>query len=223
MAHSFLQGIHMAGLTMLGLASNVHYCSAQQDSPIEYMILVHACQNLCLICTPVGMKGRNLVAPNKPNLRTFKLLWRLYIYSPGQGTFGPVPAMPRHLPRQIRRALETLHLINTAGAASIYRLLNSSRRALEVVLLPRLHILCLSVQTSPSSLTPACVYNFVFKHSALTINIHDDLQVLQNHTHLLVDHVCKCACRVTHALSCFTSSPCHTSHISGIAGKSVML
>ena len=116
------------------------------------MIMVHACQKGCALCTCVGLKGRNLDADNNQNLRTFKLFWRLYIYSPGQGTFGPVPAMPRHLPRQIRRALETLHLINTAGAASKYRLLSSGGRALALVFLPWLHIFCFSMQDSPTSL-----------------------------------------------------------------------
>ncbi len=66
----------------------------------------------------VGMKGRNPDVDNNQGLRTFKLFWRLYTCSPGQGTFLPVPAMPRHLPRQIRRALETLRLIHTAGTAA---------------------------------------------------------------------------------------------------------
>ena len=51
-------------------------------------------------------------------LRTFKLFWRLYKYSPGQGTFQPVQAMPPHLPSQICRASEGLHLVNTAGMLS---------------------------------------------------------------------------------------------------------
>lgn len=91
-------------------------------------ILVHVCAKQCLslICTCVGVKGRNLDADNHHSLRTFKIYWRLYIYNPGQGTFEPVPGMPRHLPRQIRRALESLHLINTAGAATGCRLLSSS-------------------------------------------------------------------------------------------------
>ena len=37
------------------------------------------------------------------------------MYNPERGTFDPVPAMPLHLPRQIRRALESLLFINTAG------------------------------------------------------------------------------------------------------------
>lgn len=117
------------------------------------------------------MKGRNIDADNNQNLRTFKLFWRLYIYSPGQGTFGPVPAMPRHLPRQIRRTLETLHLINTAGAASKHRLLSSGGRALELGLLPRLLIFCLSMQFSPTSL-PFPVYTaFRLKYHTMTVNI----------------------------------------------------
>lgn len=70
-----------------------------------------------LSSTAVGMKGRSPDVDTNQGVRTFKLFWRLYTYSPEQGTFLPVPAMPRHLPRQIRRALETLHLINTAGEA----------------------------------------------------------------------------------------------------------
>ena len=61
------------------------------------------------------LQVRNFDADETQKLRTFKLFWRLYMYSPGQGTFKPVPAMPSHLPRQIRRTMETLHLINTAG------------------------------------------------------------------------------------------------------------
>ena len=59
-------------------------------------------------------KGRNF-GDHGTHLRTFKLFRRLYMYRPGQGTFQPVPAMPPHLPSQICRALESLHLINTAG------------------------------------------------------------------------------------------------------------
>ena len=67
--------------------------------------------------TPIAawLQVRNFDADESQKLVTFKLFWRLYTYSPGQGTFKPVPAMPPHLPRQIRRTLETLHLINTAG------------------------------------------------------------------------------------------------------------
>ena len=37
------------------------------------------------------------------------------MYNPERGTFDPVPATPLHLPRQIRRALDSLRFINTAG------------------------------------------------------------------------------------------------------------
>ena len=117
-------------------------------------ILVHVCAKQCLslICTCVGVKGRNLDADNHHNLRTFKIYWRLYIYNPGQGTFEPVPGMPRHLPRQIRRALESLHLINTAGAATGSRLLSSGTCIFELELSFGLRIFYLSVYNSPSSL-----------------------------------------------------------------------
>ncbi|DBA94074.1 TPA: hypothetical protein ACH3X1_001722 [Trebouxia sp. C0004] len=59
-------------------------------------------------------------------LRTFKLFWRLYTYSPEHGTFQPVPAMPPHLPKQICRAVEGLHLINTAGVE--WRMLNAAQK-----------------------------------------------------------------------------------------------
>jgi len=51
-------------------------------------------------------------------LRGFKLFLRAYIYAPEQATFVPVPDMPRHLPRQIRKALHDLHQIDTAGISS---------------------------------------------------------------------------------------------------------
>ncbi len=60
-------------------------------------------------------QGQPSGANDGQKLRNFKLFWRLYTYNPEQGTFDPVPAMPLHLPRQIRRALESLHSINTAG------------------------------------------------------------------------------------------------------------
>lgn len=52
------------------------------------------------------------------HLRTFKLFRKLYKYCPGQSTFRPVQPMPPHLPNQICRALESLHLVNTAGMLS---------------------------------------------------------------------------------------------------------
>lgn len=65
---------------------------------------------LCWCC-----QNRSFHVDDGQTLRTFKLFWRLYTYSPEQGTFQPVPAMPPHLPKQICRALESLHLINAAG------------------------------------------------------------------------------------------------------------
>lgn len=59
-------------------------------------------------------KGHN-VTEDGAQLRTFKLFRRLYKYSSELGTFQQLPAMPRHLPDQICRALESLRLVNTAG------------------------------------------------------------------------------------------------------------
>ena len=58
------------------------------------------------------------------HLRTFKLFQRLYKYCPGQDTFQPVQAMPPHLPNQICRALDSLHLVNTAGMLSQFSYLS---------------------------------------------------------------------------------------------------
>jgi len=60
-------------------------------------------------------QGRSSSASDGQKLRSFKLFWRLYVYNPERGTFDPVPATPLHLPRQIRRALDSLRFINTAG------------------------------------------------------------------------------------------------------------
>ncbi|KAL0030094.1 hypothetical protein WJX79_006699 [Trebouxia sp. C0005] len=68
--------------------------------------------DLSIFCRTVG---RSSSATDGQKLRSFKLFRRLYVYSLEQGTFDPVPAMPLHLPRQIRRALESLHFISTAG------------------------------------------------------------------------------------------------------------
>ena len=65
----------------------------------------------------LACQGRNF-GEDGGKLRTFKLFRRLYKYSPGQGIFQPVQAMPPHLPSQISRALESLRLINTAGMLS---------------------------------------------------------------------------------------------------------
>lgn len=62
----------------------------------------------------LACKGHNFTEDG-PQLRTFKLFRRLYKYSSEQGTFQQLPAMPRHLPDQICRALESLRLVNTAG------------------------------------------------------------------------------------------------------------
>ena len=69
------------------------------------------------LCGPqlvFACKGHNLTEDGD-HLRTFKLFRRLYKYSSEQGTFQHLPAMPRHLPDQICRALESLRLVNTAG------------------------------------------------------------------------------------------------------------
>ena len=79
-----------------------------------YSVVIYA--NICFgLQSYLHVQGRNADTDESQSLRTFKLFWRLYSYSPGQGIFQPVPAIPHHLPRQIRRALETLQLINTAG------------------------------------------------------------------------------------------------------------
>ncbi|KAL0030049.1 hypothetical protein WJX79_003470 [Trebouxia sp. C0005] len=67
-------------------------------------------------------------------VRTFKLFWRLYTYSSEHGIFQPVPAMPPHLPKQIRRALESLHLINTAGVE--WKTLNAAHKTARRDLVP---------------------------------------------------------------------------------------
>ena len=66
-------------------------------------------------------QGRNFLNDEGQSLRMFKLFWRLYKYSPKHDSFQLVPGMPRHLPRQIRRALETLHLINTSGLSQWHK------------------------------------------------------------------------------------------------------
>lgn len=79
----------------------LHHHFSSNDSWLQK--LDHSCQ------------GRSFSANDGQKLRNFKLFWRLYVYNPERGTFDPVPAMPLHLPRQIRRALESLRFINTAG------------------------------------------------------------------------------------------------------------
>jgi len=79
----------------------LHHHFFNNDSWLQK--LDHSCQE------------RSFSANDGQKLRNFKLFWRLYVYNPERGTFDPVPAMPLHLPRQIRRALESLRFINTAG------------------------------------------------------------------------------------------------------------
>ena len=52
-------------------------------------------------------------------LKEIRLFLRSYGYSDVQGTFVACPAMPPHLPRQICRALDDLHLIDL-GATSTH-------------------------------------------------------------------------------------------------------
>lgn len=50
------------------------------------------------------------------NLKEIFLFLRSYGYSDQQGTFIACPAMPSHLPWQIYRALDELHLIDQGAA-----------------------------------------------------------------------------------------------------------
>ena len=84
-------------------------CSNCSSVCTTFLLDADSCR-LCWCC-----QKRSFNAADGETLRTFKLFWRLYTYSPEQGTFQPVPAMPPHLPKQICRALESLHFINTAG------------------------------------------------------------------------------------------------------------
>lgn len=52
---------------------------------------------------------------NPQELRSFRLFLRAYVYSREKATFVPIPAMPSHLSRQIRKAVDALHRIDTAG------------------------------------------------------------------------------------------------------------
>lgn len=61
------------------------------------------------------MQVNNVFCMDEQETRAFKLFLRLYIFDPQQGTFRPVPRMPRHLPQQIAKALSVLHSIDTAG------------------------------------------------------------------------------------------------------------
>ena len=49
-------------------------------------------------------------------LKEISLFLRSYGYSDQQGTFLVCPAMPPHLPRQICRALDDLHLVDQGAA-----------------------------------------------------------------------------------------------------------
>ncbi|DBA71773.1 TPA: hypothetical protein ACH3X2_011039 [Trebouxia sp. C0005] len=82
----------------------------------------------------VLVKSRSFKFDEGQTVRTFKLFWRLYTYSSEHGIFQPVPAMPPHLPKQIRRALESLHLINTAGVE--WKTLNAAHKTARRDLVP---------------------------------------------------------------------------------------
>lgn len=98
-------------------------CTQPIFCPYVCLSICCNCSSICntLLLNAAGhrlhwcFQSRSFKFDEGQTVRTFKLFWRLYTYSSEHGIFQPVPAMPPHLPKQIRRALESLHLINTAG------------------------------------------------------------------------------------------------------------